>query len=43
VVPGVVDYTDAADAAFARFAQAGAHLVKATDPIEKWLPVALSE
>jgi nicotinamidase-related amidase len=43
VVPGVVDYTDAADAAFARFAHAGAHLVKATDPIEKWLPVALSE
>ena len=43
VVPGVVDYTDAADAAFARFAKAGAHLVKATDRIERWLPVALAE
>ena len=37
VVPGVVDYTDAADAAFARFAQAGMHLVRATEPIEQWL------
>jgi nicotinamidase-related amidase len=41
VVPGVVDYTDAADAAFARFAAAGAHLVKSTDPLEKWLPLQL--
>jgi len=39
VVPGVVDYTDAADAAFARFAQAGMHLVRSTEPIERWLPV----
>jgi len=31
VVPGVVDYTDAADAAFARFAEAGAHVVRSTD------------
>lgn len=36
VVPGVVDYTDAADAAFARFAQAGAHVVRSTDPIASW-------
>ena len=43
VVPGVVDYTDAADEAFARFAKAGAHLVKATDRIERWLPVELAE
>ena len=43
VVPGVVDYTDAADAAFARFAKAGAHLVKATDRIDRWLPVELAE
>lgn len=33
VVPGVVDHTDAADAAYERFAAAGMHLVKSTDPI----------
>jgi nicotinamidase-related amidase len=33
VVPGVVDFTDAADAAFQRFADAGMHLVKSTDAI----------
>jgi nicotinamidase-related amidase len=32
VVPGVVDHTDAADAAYERFAQAGMHVVKSTDP-----------
>lgn len=37
VVPGVVDYTEAADAAFAQFAAAGMHLVCSTDPIEQWL------
>ncbi len=31
VVPGVVDHTDAADAAYDRFASAGMHLVKSTD------------
>ena len=31
VVPGVVDYTELADAAFARFAAAGAHVVRSTD------------
>jgi nicotinamidase-related amidase len=31
VVPGVVDYTDAANAAYARFASAGMHLVRTTD------------
>ncbi len=36
VVPGVVDYTDEADAAFARFAEAGMHVVRSTDPIEDW-------
>jgi nicotinamidase-related amidase len=39
VVPGVIDYTDVADAAFERFATAGMHLVHSTDPIEQWLPV----
>ncbi|HEY2655378.1 MAG TPA: hypothetical protein VGI55_06285 [Solirubrobacteraceae bacterium] len=36
VVPGVVDYTDEADAAFARFAAAGMHVVRSTDPMETW-------
>jgi nicotinamidase-related amidase len=36
VVPGVVDYTDEANAAFARYAAAGAHVVRSTDPIESW-------
>ena len=36
VVPGVVDYTDDADAAFARFAEAGVNVVRSTDPIEEW-------
>ena len=33
VVPGLVDFTDTANAAFQRFAQAGMHLVKSTDAI----------
>ena len=36
VVPGVVDYTDEADAAFARYAAAGMHVVRSTDPISSW-------
>ena len=36
VVPGVVDYTDEADAAFERYAAAGMHVVRSTDPIEQW-------
>jgi nicotinamidase-related amidase len=36
VVPGAVDYTDEADAAFARFAEAGAHVVLSTEPIPSW-------
>jgi nicotinamidase-related amidase len=31
VVPGVVDHTDAADAAYQRFAAAGMHIVKSTE------------
>jgi nicotinamidase-related amidase len=44
VVPGVVDYTDAADAAFARYAAAGMPVVRSTDPIESWpgMPEILS-
>jgi nicotinamidase-related amidase len=36
VVPGVVDYTDEADAAFERYGAAGMHAVRSTDPIESW-------
>ena len=37
VVPGVVDYTDEADSAFVRFAAAGMHVVRTTEPLEDWL------
>lgn len=36
VVPGVVDFTDQADAAFQRFKEAGMHVVCSTDPIDTW-------
>jgi len=36
VVPGVVDYTDEANAAVRRFAEAGMNVVRSTDPIESW-------
>jgi nicotinamidase-related amidase len=36
VVPGVIDYTDAADAAFERYARAGMHVVRSTEPIAHW-------
>jgi len=36
VVPGVMDYTDEAEAAFRKFAEAGMHVVRSTDPIERW-------
>jgi nicotinamidase-related amidase len=40
VVPGVVDYTDEADAAFERYAAAGMHVVRSTDPMETWPALA---
>lgn len=36
VVAGAVDYTEEADAAFARFAGAGMHIVRSSDPIAGW-------
>lgn len=33
VIPGVIDYTDQADAAFQRFKEAGMHVIKSTDAI----------
>jgi len=36
VIPGVIDYTDQGDAAFQKFADAGMHVVRSTEPIENW-------
>ena len=36
VVPGVVDFTEQADAAYARFAEAGMHVVRSTQPMSDW-------
>ena len=36
VVVPAVDYTEDADAAFARFADAGAHVVRSTEPLATW-------
>ena len=41
VIPGVIDYTDLADAAFQRFADAGMHVVRSTDPIQSWPGIKL--
>ncbi|HAZ44540.1 MAG TPA: isochorismatase [Cyanobacteria bacterium UBA11369] len=40
VVPGIIDFTEQADAAFQRFANAGMHVVKSTQAIETWLSPA---
>lgn len=40
VVTPAVDFTDMADAAYAKFAQAGMHVVKSTTPISQWPGVA---
>jgi nicotinamidase-related amidase len=42
VIPGVIDYTDAAEAEYRRFEQAGMNLVKSTTPLKKW-PGILAE
>jgi nicotinamidase-related amidase len=36
VVPGVVDFSDQAEAAYSRFAAAGMHRVRSTTPIDQW-------
>jgi len=36
VIPGIIDYTDAANEAFAKFAAAGMNIVRSTDPITSW-------
>lgn len=42
VVPDVVDFTDDAEAAFQRFAEAGMHRVKTQTPITQWPGLKLS-
>jgi nicotinamidase-related amidase len=42
VVPGVVDYTEEADAAVHRFAEAGMNVVRSTDAIESWPGISVS-
>ncbi len=41
VVPGVVDFTEPADAAFLRFAEAGMNVVKSTQSIDSWPGISL--
>jgi nicotinamidase-related amidase len=41
VVPGGSDFTAVADAAFERFAEAGMHVVRTTDPLADWPDIAL--
>lgn len=36
IVPGVIDFTESANQAYARFAAAGMHLVRADQPLETW-------
>jgi nicotinamidase-related amidase len=36
VVPGLVDYTETADAAFEHYRNAGMQIVSSTDPLESW-------
>lgn len=36
VIPDVIDYTHPAQQAFQRFAEAGMHIVKSTDPMVNW-------
>lgn len=36
VVPGVVDYTPQAESALDRYAKAGMHMVRSTDPLDSW-------
>jgi nicotinamidase-related amidase len=41
VIPGVADYSDPANAAFRRFAEAGMHVVRSTDPLIRWPGIKL--
>jgi len=41
VVPEIIDYTELADEAFRRFADAGMHVVSSMEPIENWPGIKL--
>jgi nicotinamidase-related amidase len=41
VIPGVIDYSGEADAAFRRFADAGMRVVRSTDPLDSWPGIRL--
>lgn len=41
VIPGIIDYTDEANASFKKFRDAGMHVVRSTDPIETWPEINL--
>lgn len=41
VIPGIIDFTNQANEAFKRFASAGMHVVRSTDPVETWDGVTL--
>lgn len=43
VVPGAIDYTESADADFARFADAGMHVVRSTDLLATWPGISPGE
>jgi nicotinamidase-related amidase len=36
VIPDVISYARQADEAYARFAEAGMHIVRSTDPVAAW-------
>ena len=40
VVTGLVDYTEAADEAFTKFAKSGMRLVRSSEPISQWLTIS---
>jgi nicotinamidase-related amidase len=42
VIPDVIDFTEQADKAFQKFADAGMHIVKTSQPIEEWEGVRLN-
>lgn len=43
VVPGIVDFSDDADAAFRRFRDAGMNIVRSTDPISSWAGLGIAQ
>lgn len=42
VVPGIIDFTEQANAAFDRFADAGMHLVSSTQPLQGWPDISIA-